>query len=369
MKKTKFKENLSRAIKKIGNGSKIRGITLISFVITIIILLILATITIVELRNTNLFNKTIEARNKYKTSAEEENNTLDDYANKVNDFAGGIAKNNATKTTIATSDTAEVVGNLNPINAKDWIGKKVKYKDDNNWEILYIGDKFSGDNTKHIYLISTINRGNQTLNTNNDYKSTIMYNSTNDRETSKYHASNILSFYNTYKTSTTTGVYYAWYMLNPNNWVEYFDSTYADYAVGGVTEDIFLESFNLYNGVEVINNSNGEYVSGNGYMYTRNEIDYNSRGYLYSRKGVGSFSNLNTFYKDEFLNNTPYYRGFNYWVASPDGGYSNTMRSIYDEDYNFAFYGYTSNGIRPMISLKSNIILKLNNDDGTFELQ
>ena len=66
--------------------SEFEGITLIALVITIIILLILATITIVELRNTNLFSKTIEARNKYKTSAEDENNTLDDYANKINEI-------------------------------------------------------------------------------------------------------------------------------------------------------------------------------------------------------------------------------------------------------------------------------------------
>ena len=46
-----------------------KAITLVALVITIIILLILATITIVELRNTKLFSKTIEAKNKYKQSA------------------------------------------------------------------------------------------------------------------------------------------------------------------------------------------------------------------------------------------------------------------------------------------------------------
>ena len=67
-----------------------KAITLVALVITIIILLILATITIIELKNTNLFSKTIEAKNKYKQSAEEENNILDDYANKINDIAGGM---------------------------------------------------------------------------------------------------------------------------------------------------------------------------------------------------------------------------------------------------------------------------------------
>ena len=73
------------------------AITLVALVITIIILLILATVTIVELKNTNLFSKTIEAKNKYKQAAEEENNTLDDYANKINEIAGGIDKTNNKK--------------------------------------------------------------------------------------------------------------------------------------------------------------------------------------------------------------------------------------------------------------------------------
>ena len=42
MKKTKIKKNLSNRIKEIGSENKVRGITLISLVITIIILLILA---------------------------------------------------------------------------------------------------------------------------------------------------------------------------------------------------------------------------------------------------------------------------------------------------------------------------------------
>ena len=42
MKKTNFKKQLDKTIKEIGGGSKVRGITLISLVITIVILLILA---------------------------------------------------------------------------------------------------------------------------------------------------------------------------------------------------------------------------------------------------------------------------------------------------------------------------------------
>lgn len=64
--------------------NKERGITLVALVITIIILLILATISIVALNNTKLFDRTIEARDKYQSSVNEENDVLDNYANTIN---------------------------------------------------------------------------------------------------------------------------------------------------------------------------------------------------------------------------------------------------------------------------------------------
>ena len=74
MNKTNIKKKISNANKEIGNGSKIRGITLISLVFTIIILLILAAITIGVLTGENgLFKKTKEATelNDYTTAKEQ----------------------------------------------------------------------------------------------------------------------------------------------------------------------------------------------------------------------------------------------------------------------------------------------------------
>ena len=74
-----------------------KAITLVALIITIIILLILATITIEGLKNTNLFSKTIDAKNKYKQAEANEANILDDNANKIKEITGGTAKSNATK--------------------------------------------------------------------------------------------------------------------------------------------------------------------------------------------------------------------------------------------------------------------------------
>ena len=65
---------------------KIRGITLIALVITIIILLILAGITIVSLTNSGLFEKARQAESKYKESQNQENAILEEYENLINNY-------------------------------------------------------------------------------------------------------------------------------------------------------------------------------------------------------------------------------------------------------------------------------------------
>ena len=77
---------------KKGKLKQNKAITLVALVITIIILLILATITIQGLKNTNLFSKTIDAKNKYKKAETNEANILDDYANEINSITGGNSK-------------------------------------------------------------------------------------------------------------------------------------------------------------------------------------------------------------------------------------------------------------------------------------
>ena len=58
---------------------KSEGITLIALVITIIILLVLAGITIAQLTGNGLFNKTIQTKEKYQDSEKAEQNTLNEY--------------------------------------------------------------------------------------------------------------------------------------------------------------------------------------------------------------------------------------------------------------------------------------------------
>lgn len=68
---------------------KNRGITLMALIITIIILLILAGISIATLTNTELFGKAKQAEQKSKDAQELENLTLADYENKIESSVKG----------------------------------------------------------------------------------------------------------------------------------------------------------------------------------------------------------------------------------------------------------------------------------------
>ena len=72
---------------------KENGITLIALVITIIILIILAGISIAAINNTELFNKTKQAKNEYQNSEKVEQNRLNEYVN-------AIDNETTTKTTV-----------------------------------------------------------------------------------------------------------------------------------------------------------------------------------------------------------------------------------------------------------------------------
>ncbi len=68
---------------------KSKGITLIALVITIVVLLILAGISIATLTNTGLFGKVKQAEQKSKDAQELENLTLADYENKIESSVKG----------------------------------------------------------------------------------------------------------------------------------------------------------------------------------------------------------------------------------------------------------------------------------------
>ena len=90
-----------------------KGITLVALVITIVILLILAGISISALTNTGLFGKATEAKYKTENAQAEENSILDEYEDKINGYLTGGTSGGDT-TTGGNSFTNVDTSNTNP---------------------------------------------------------------------------------------------------------------------------------------------------------------------------------------------------------------------------------------------------------------
>ena len=132
-------------------SKKNEGITLVALVVTIIILLILATISIQSLTNTGLFAKAKEARDKTQNAAENQAKTLNEYEGELNKYISGTtekAKKLADEVKVGdyvkyTPDTlkdealATLKANLNTFsgNSSSTVNPSIK-RDDLNWRVL-----------------------------------------------------------------------------------------------------------------------------------------------------------------------------------------------------------------------------------------
>ena len=105
-------KNEKKQLKTIKTSNK--GITLIALVITIIVLLILAGVSIATLTGQNgILTRAQDAKNKTGQEQKEEQNILDSYEDKINEYAGidwDTALTNAQKHPEQTKSTAIGVG-------------------------------------------------------------------------------------------------------------------------------------------------------------------------------------------------------------------------------------------------------------------
>lgn len=84
----------------------VKGITLVALVVTIVILLILAGISISALTQTGLFGKAKQAEQKSKDAQEIENTTLAEYENKID----GVARNRESSVGYSLTKIGETTG-------------------------------------------------------------------------------------------------------------------------------------------------------------------------------------------------------------------------------------------------------------------
>ena len=311
-------------------NKKQSGITLVALVVTIVVLLILAGVSInLVLGENGLITQAKEAKEKSASGMNEENYLIN---SAIPDYID--------------AQVNEVTGNAKTITADDYGKVVTNYQDGHTWEIFY------ADN-KNVYLITRDNVGNQALN-----QKVAGYNGTSDFDGSdtfktKYPAVQAGWLNKTYTpsangagtvnyTSSYDNMKCTEYLLDSSVWNTEYKTDKADWAIGAPTLELFVASYGKYSGTEI----NIETPAGNGYEQT-----------ISSGLTAGKANGL-------------YNHNYQYWLACPNNYSENDVCNIY---YNGGWVDcgkYNTNllGIRPVVCLKSDVILTKSEDGNTFTI-
>ena len=152
------------------------------------------------------------------------------------------------------------------------------------------------------------------------------------------------------------------YMLGTNIWSKYVDQDLAEYAIGGPTIEMFCESYTDTHPTRGIDC----------------ELDENATGYKVTWADDGSYSDKITEIKQDEYNSiyvkSDTDRAHAMWLASPSAVDNSSVTNVYFfgriDYHNYDHWGLTITipGIRPVVSLKSNIQLE-KNAEGKYEIK
>lgn len=358
-----------------------KGITLIGLVVTIIVILILAGVTIATLTGENRIlnqagkakDKTTEAESIERVKVEVAGSygldgTIDkDQLNKNLKNITGLMLNGAEfgGDNIITSLPATVTLN----------GYDIEINNNGEVEIIpeiiakiranpqaYYGKKVTNYNangkTYRIFYVDKDNYfkgGYNTIYLKADFSGSVLCSTSYDANQTLIKKMNPLwaTKGNTVEAETTTISNYneraAW-LCDPSKWTAYCDTDKANYAIGGPSIEMYVKSYNQTHGDDAL-----------GCQYQTNDAP----GYGYKVNGTiqnsGWYANEDTLdcsmtYKSMYCGQNGNKTGY-WWLASPSAGNSSYVclvngakaRLSYGDYYHF-------NGVSPLVSLKSSFI-------------
>ena len=321
-----------------------KAITLVALIITIIVLLILAGVTLnMVLGDNGLINKAQSSVDKYQQSA----NNEQDFLNAIEEYIDLKAENIVTAKEIAS-------------NPKKYYGAKVTNYTAGGatWRIFYVdtADKYKdGKNT--VYLIADYddNRA-QALGT---------YDSSTDTYTANAYASSttkIREMNPTWKEYRQSVAESSWsenekaaaYLCDTSKWITYCDSTKAKYAIGSPSLEMYADSYNkTHNSNSLVytctpttgTNSTND---GNGYFVGADGI-YSNSGWSTDNGTIDTSQNGIYMVSSKF-----------FWLASPSAYGPNTVSFVYGGGAGVGINGLNyTRGVRPLVSLQSDFQIKI----------
>ena len=318
----KEKKKITRegGIKKM---KKQKGITLIALVITIIVLLILAGVSIAMLTGENgILSQAAKAKEETEKAQANEALILDEYNKFLNNAVGG------TESTTPEEPEEEGITASDIADNKDVIGKDIEgYEAQGvtDWNIFYAGT-MPGESEPHIYLISSDYIPYEVI-PNSTNSSGTTSNKPDKGDSSYPRAAYFTSILNDYEgsasitegrikglnnsyfndnnfTSTENNMKSVAYMLDTKAWSGFAVTGKADYAIGGPTVELLFKSYNQ----KYETNYVAEATSTTGYI-----IGENGTANVYSLH----LSNTS----DPLYVITSQNNALAYWLASPSNYY------------------------------------------------
>lgn len=379
MKKLKGKKGIIKEHKlSVNNKNTTSGITLIALVITIIVLLILAGVTIATLTGDNgillqankakanteetrefekvkIAAETALANGLGKISKNDLINSLETEEAKLIGDEPWIYHGDIMDYTITREGTVKR-GNSSEI-TPEYYGETVEYnvpttEYKGGWQIFY------ADN-ENVYLIAKENIGNGDFNYPNIVGNQSNYISDSENYASLFDNSQrypaAIKWLEGFKNNETgdwlnskgTGVQIMLYLLDSQNvWNNSYKSDYADYAIGGPTLELLCASYNA--------KKNSEDVSWKNIVAQADQ--YERDGQPVAGYGQVISSGLTTNYS--YWNN-----GFSYWLCGSLTFWPAYIWSVDSNRENISNYLYWQSGIgfRPIICLKSENTLRKQN--------
>lgn len=362
-----------------------KGITLIALVITIIVLLILAGVTIAALTGDNGI-LTQAGNAKYKTTEAESiervqvevagsygiDGTIDkEQLNKNLKNINGLIYNGnplsdsnkiANLPATVTLNEYDIVINANGgvekipeiiakirANPQAYYGKKVtNYKasdsDTNTYKIFYVDkDNYFKDGYNTIYLKADFS-GSVSCSTSYDASQTLI-----KRMNPLWATKGNTVAAKTTTISNSNEQAAAW-LCDPSKWTAYCDTDKANYAIGGPSVEMYVKSYNQTHGDGALG---CQYQTNNdpGYIYKVNDTIQNDGWYT-----NGDTLDYSMKYKSMYCGQNGNKTG-NWWLASPSANTSGYVCYVYGGFASLDREGYTANfGVSPLVSLKSSFI-------------
>lgn len=339
------------------------GITLIALVVTIIVLIILAGVSIAMLVGENGIITQAQRAERETTNAtitsEEHMNALVDEMNGYlagNGEVSGIFSDMVTSSNYGDYVDYPIDLNNNGNTKDDW---RIFYNDSEH--VFIIAADYVESNIVNIEATEMYKVANDSGYSNYKY-SLNWYNGSNSTLINAGHSSiktevADLFMYNKYLTQNSSSAYInaqaTAAMLNTSAWNNFKDSNgYSEYVVGGPTLEMWVESYNAK-----------EYMP----LYTNiNNIGY----YIGNEEGTTDYyydvtADSNNGYEDTlyFLPPNAENKCYGYWLPSPSvGGNSYIMHVGCNGRIDGDSYDDVSVSVRPLVCLKSKVVSIQEND-------